>query len=130
MKNLTLAGRLTRDAETRDAGADRVTGFSVAVDDRAGRDKTTLYFDCSMWGKRGEAVAPYLKKGTPVTVSGDLSKREHEGKTYLTVRVNDLTLQGGKQAETGGGGGDDGFSGRAGSQSPKESYDLDDAVPF
>ena len=97
MKNITLAGRLTKDAETRDAGGDRVTGFSVAVDDRSGKEKTTLFFDCSMWGKRGEAVSQYLTKGSSVTVSGDLGTREHNGKTYLTCRVNDVTLQGGKQ---------------------------------
>lgn len=118
MKNLTLAGRLTKDAETRDAGGDRVTGFSVAVDDRSGKEKTTLFFDCSMWGKRGEAVSQYLTKGSSVTVSGDLGTREYDGKTYLTCRVNDVTLQGGKQGDA---------------ASPKvdtPKYDLSDDVPF
>lgn len=127
MKNITLAGRLTKDAETRDAGGDRVTGFSVAVDDRSGKEKTTLFFDCSMWGKRGEAVSQYLTKGSSVTVSGDLGTREHNGKTYLTCRVNDVTLQGGKPAESRSdddfrGGSDRGFSGRG--------DDLLDPVPF
>lgn len=96
MKSITIAGRLTRDAELRRTQAgDAVVGFSVAVDDRSGKEKRTLFFDCSMWGQRGSAVADYLKKGNPVTVSGDFSTREHDGKTYLTVRVNELTLQGG-----------------------------------
>ena len=96
MKSITIAGRLTRDAELRRTQAgDAVVGFSVAVDDRSGKEKRTLFFDCSMWGQRGSAVVGYLKKGNPVTVSGDLSTREHDGKTYLTVRVNELTLQGG-----------------------------------
>jgi len=140
MKSLTIAGRLTRDAETRSAGQDTVTGFSVAVDDRQGREKSTLFFDCSLWGKRGESLAQYLTKGASVTVTGDLSKREHEGKTYLTVRVNDVTLQGGKSndgesfscsdagsmARPGGGGGGQ-KSGRAGH---REAYDLNDDIPF
>ncbi len=97
MKNITIAGRTGKDAETRHTTqtGDSVTSFSVAVDDGYGDKKTTLWFDCSLWGKRGESLAPHLVKGTAVTVSGDLSKREHEGKTYLTVRVNDVTLQGG-----------------------------------
>jgi single-strand DNA-binding protein len=140
MKTITLAGRLTKDAETRDAGSDRVTGFSVAVDDRSGKEKTTLFFDCSMWGKRGEALAQYLTKGSSVTVSGDLGTRQYEGKTYLTVRVNDVTLQGGKPASDegfrgsgdegvsrGGGGGDHSQSGRG---DRRETYDLSDDIPF
>lgn len=96
MKSLTIAGRLTKDAVTREAGSDKVTGFSVAVDERSNKEKSTLFFDCSMWGKRGETLAQYLTKGSSVTVAGDLGTREYEGKTYLTLRVNDVTLQGGK----------------------------------
>lgn len=95
MKNLTIAGRITRDAVTRSTQqGEKVTGFSVAVDDGFGQNKRTLFFDCSMWGKRGDALAQHLGKGSQVTVSGDLSTREHEGKTYLTIRVGDVTLQG------------------------------------
>lgn len=99
MKAITIAGRLTKDATTREAGSDKVTGFSVAVDDRSGKEKTTLFFDCSLWGKRGESLAQYLTKGSSVTVSGDFGTREYEGKTYFTVRVNDVTLQGGKSSD-------------------------------
>jgi single-strand DNA-binding protein len=100
MKNITIAGRLTRDAEQRRTqNGDAVLSFSVAVDDRSTKEKRSLFFDCSMWGQRGAAVAGYLKKGNNVTVSGDLSTREHDSKTYLTVRVNDLTLQGGERSK-------------------------------
>lgn len=97
MKNITIAGRLTKDAETRNTnGGDAVTGFSVAVDDRSGKEKGTIFFDCSIWGERGRKLAPYLTKGSSVTVSGDLGTREYNDKTYLTVRVDQVTLQGGK----------------------------------
>jgi single-strand DNA-binding protein len=129
MKNLTIAGRLTKDATTREAGSDKVTGFSVAVDDRQGKEKSTLFFDCSMWGKRGETLAQYLVKGSQVTVSGDLGTREYEGKTYLTLRVADVSLQGGKAAASGG---DDGASGVAFKQADGSvgRYDLSDDIPF
>lgn len=128
MKVITIAGRLTRNAELRRSqSGDPVLGFSVAVDDRSTRDKTTLFFDCSIWGKRGEVLAQYLKKGTAVTVSGDFSTREHEGKTYLTVRVNDLTLQGGKSQSD--------RPSQSGYGEQQSSYgdapaDLDDEIPF
>ncbi len=98
MKNINLAGRLGKSAELRRTqGGDPVLSFSVAVDDGFGQDKKTLWFDCSIWGKRAEKLEQYLVKGTPVAVSGDLSTREHNGKTYLTVRVNEVTMQGGRQ---------------------------------
>ena len=134
MKTIIIAGRLTRDAVVRDAGSDRVAGFAVAVDDRSGKEKTTLFFDCNLWGKRGDALAQYLTKGSSVTVSGDLGKREHEGKTYLTIRVSDVTLQGGKAEGSNERSRDDyssGFSGSNGkSTGQSASYGLDDSVPF
>ena len=126
MKNLTIAGRLTKNAETRDVGSDRVTSFSVAVDDRQGKEKGTLFFDASLWGKRGDSLAPHLTKGSSVTVSGDLGTREHNGKTYLTIRVGDVTLQGGKPAASGGEAGGE-YSNKP---SLRDSYDMNDDIPF
>lgn len=98
MKNITIAGGITRDAVTRTRQqGDKVTGFSVAVSEGFGDSKRTLYFDCSLWGSRGEKLAGYLTKGSRVAVSGDLSTRENDGKTYLTVRASEVTLMGGGQ---------------------------------
>lgn len=139
MKNITIAGRLTKDAEfRRTQNGEPVLGFAVAVDDGYGERKSTLFFDCSLWGKRGEALTPHLKKGGSVTVSGDLGRREHDGKTYLTVRANEITLQGGKQeraAEI-----KRGYQGKQQSMYGREPDDgdarggsaaaLDDEIPF
>lgn len=125
MKQITIAGRVTKDADIRQAGSDNVCGFSVAVDDRQGREKSTIFFECSLWGKRGDALAPFLTKGTPVTVSGDLSRREYDGQTYLGVRVDQVTLQGGKKASDA----DEGFSGPAG-RATLPASGLDDDVPW
>lgn len=100
MKAIVIAGRVGKDAVLRRTqSGDAVLGFSVAVDDGYGQNKRTLWFDCSVWGKRGEALEQHLRKGTAVAVSGDLSTREHEGKTYLTVRANEVTLQGGGERQ-------------------------------
>lgn len=125
MKSIVIAGRTGKDAElrhTQDGTA--VLQFSVAVDDGYGDRKKTLWFDCSLFGKRGQSLESHMRKGSQVTVSGDFSTREHDGKTYMQVRVNDLTLQGGKPSED-----------RAPRQEPEGSYggrqiDLDDEVPF
>ena len=98
MKSITIGGNIGKDAATRSTQqGDKVTGFSVAVEERNGQEKRTLWFDVSIWGNRGEKLAPYLTKGTKVSVAGDLSTREHEGKTYLTVRADQITLMGGGQ---------------------------------
>ena len=97
MKTISIAGNIGKDAVVRTTqSGDKVAGWSVAVEERAGQEKRTIWFDCAMWGKRGEALAPYLTKGGKVSVSGELSTREHEGKTYLTIRVSEVALQGGK----------------------------------
>lgn len=129
MKNITLAGGITRDAKLNSNQSGSVLNFSVAVDHRDGREKTTMYFDCALWGKRGEALEQYLTKGTRVAVSGDLSTREHEGKTYLTVRADQITLMGGGQQNDGGGQQRQQSSG-AQPQSRSAQPDFDDEIPF
>lgn len=96
-------GRIGKDAVTRfTQGGDSVTGFSLAMDDGFGDKKTTHWFDCSGWGKRYEAVAPYLLKGSQVFVVGEQGEREHEGKIYKTLRLQTLDLVGSKP-DTGNG---------------------------
>lgn len=130
MKNITIAGNIGKDAVTRQTQkGDAVTGWSVAVDDGFGQDKRTLWFDCSMWGGRGEKVAQYLTKGTKVAVSGDLSTREHEGRTYLTVRVSEVTLQGGGDRQERPDPQDFG-SRRNPAPAGHGGGDLDDDIPF
>lgn len=98
----SFTGRLGKDCETRfTQGGDAVTSFTAAFDSGYGDKKVSTWVNCSIWGKRGEAVAPYLLKGTQVAVSGELTNRKYNDKEgnerySLDVRVNDLTLIGGK----------------------------------
>jgi single-strand DNA-binding protein len=51
MKNITIAGNIGKDAVTRNTqGGDSVTSWSVAVEERNGQDKRTIWFDVSLWG--------------------------------------------------------------------------------
>lgn len=131
MKQMIIAGGLTRDSELRRTqGGDAILNFSVGVSD--GRDKPSTYFSCSLFGKRGEALAQYLTKGTKVTVIGDFSTREHDGKTYLQIRADQVTLQGGGQSQDRGqGSGSGGGYGAGGTPMSGGGDDLDsDAIPF
>ena len=103
MNIITVAGQLGKDAEQRFLpNGDAVTSFSVA--DSHGKDKPTIWWNCSLFGKRAEALTQYLTKGQSVTVSGNVTQREYTDKdgnkrTAMDVRVNDIALQGGKREE-------------------------------
>lgn len=99
---VTVIGNLTRDAEMRyTQQQDAVVNFTVARNDR--RTKEASYVDCSLWGKLGQSLEPYLKKGQKVYVEGELGTREYNGKTYLTCRVRDIELVGSSQQRDGSG---------------------------
>ncbi len=101
MNNITVAGQLGKDCETRFLpNGDAVASFSVA--DSQGKDKHTIWWNCSLFGKRGESLAQYLTKGQAVTVSGTISEREWTDKEgnkrkSMDIRVADVALQGGKR---------------------------------
>lgn len=102
MNSITVAGSLGKDAEVRYLpNGDAVASFSVA--DSQGREKPTIWWRCSLFGKRAESLAPYLLKGQAVTVTGGVTEREYEKDGVklkaMDVRVNDLALQGGKREE-------------------------------
>jgi len=100
MNNWNFTGNLGNDAESRfTPSGDAIVSFSVGVKSGYGDKATTTWARCQMWGKRAEAVAPYLTKGQLVGVSGEVTLREYEKKDgskgySLEVRVNDLTLLG------------------------------------
>ena len=124
MKAIVISGNIGKDAEVRSTtNGDKVTSWTVAVEDRTGKEKSTMWFDCTLWGKRGESLAPYLTKGGKVSVSGELSTREHNGKTYLTIRADQVSLMGGRP--------DSNDAPRASQPAsrPSESVDFDE-IPF
>lgn len=101
MNVITVAGPLGRDAEVRSLqDGTQVASFSVA--DSQGREKPTIWWRCSLFGRRAESLAPYLTKGQQVTVSGSVTEREYADKDgqqrkVQEIRVNDVALQGGKR---------------------------------
>lgn len=99
MNVLTVSGNLGKDAVVRKAGDQSVAGFSLAMKSGYGDKAQTIWLDCSLWGKQAESgLVQYLKKGQFVVLSGELGTREHEGKTYLTLRVANVTLGGKSEA--------------------------------
>src|SRR5258708_135633 len=81
-----------RTGETKDTqGGNIVTNWSIAIDKYVGEGrKETIWIDCAMWGERGEKVAEYLLKGTPVAVAGEIDYRTYEsnGETRVQLTLN------------------------------------------
>lgn len=127
MGNFKELVRIGKDAVTRHTRAGKaVTGFSAAYDDGYGDSKKTEWLDCSAWGDRYTKLAEYLKKGTQVVVDGTIGTREHDGKTYLTLRIEDIKLV----AKSGGGEARAASSPRQ-QQQPVPTDDFaDDDLPF
>ncbi|MBQ9017686.1 single-stranded DNA-binding protein [Candidatus Saccharibacteria bacterium] len=144
-----ITGNLTRDPELRSTtGGSSVCSFSVAVNrtyrGNDGENKEEVSFiDCSAWGKLGEMIAQYGKKGTGVLVSGRLSQRSWEDKngggkrSRTEIVVEDFNFVGGNGNGGGGNGGSSYSAAPATSSSSAENVpddipdeiDLSD-VPF
>lgn len=137
MQILMIAGNVGNVKEVREVGGDKVLNFSLAVDngkDKNGERRESTWYDCALWGKRAESLAPYITKGLKLALSGRPGARAHDGKAYLSLTVNELTFMGGgkdrQDERTGGGGNDDDYSAGFARPGPKMSYDLNDDIPF
>ena len=102
LNTLTLSGNLGADAELKYTKAGSpVATFSLAVNERVPKQDGTWgdrtnWIECSMFGKRAEALSTYLRKGTKVSIVGHLHQSvwQYEGKnrSRLDVRVDELEL--------------------------------------
>lgn len=126
MNVFTAIGRVGRDAVVRNAGETPVASWSLAVDAGFGERKVTTWLDCSLWGKRAESVAQHIRKGDRLGVTGEIATREHDGKTYVTLKVSDVTLLGEKKADAGNGGRSRPAPQAGGDDNPFP----DDSIPF
>lgn len=104
MKAQGLA-RLGRDAELRRIpGGDAVINLSLAFSyGKKGDDgkRATQWVDASLFGKRAEALAPYLLKGgLVVAYLDDVHIETYQGKQgeghKLVGRINEIELAGGR----------------------------------
>ena len=101
MNSITIAGVTGKDAELRSLN-DGTPILSFSVADSQGRDKPTIWWNCSLFGKRAESMQQYLTKGTKVTVCGSVTEREWKDKEgnprkSMDVRVNEIALQSSRQ---------------------------------
>lgn len=109
MFNLMISGTIGSDAVLKTIntanGQTAVANFSVAVkSSKKGADgkPTTVWVDCALWGKRAEALAQYLTKGTIVDVTGEPASSHYSKDGGIVNKleissVSDINLLGGGQ---------------------------------
>ena len=101
-------GRLTRDPEVRyGQSGSAVANFSVAIDRRYKRDGETTadFFNCTAFGKTGEFVEKYLRKGIKVVIEGELQNNNYEDKNgtkhySVQIIVNQIEFAESKSSQT------------------------------
>lgn len=101
--------RIGRDVEVRNTtGGDAVASVSLAFSyGRKGDDgkKPTQWVDGALWGKRAEVLAPYLTKGSLVTVAIEdahvetFKKADGTEGVKLAGRITAIDLAGGGQPQ-------------------------------
>ena len=134
MMQLTLAGNVGKDAELRQTqGGDSVLSYSQAIDggkDKNGNKRDSTWFDCSIFGKRADALRSYITKGSKLVVTGRPTAREYQGKVYLGCIVNELTFMGGGNRDQGGVYSTQRETAPGNVDNGGTYNDMDDAIPF
>lgn len=81
MNRVTLCGRLTRDPELRATSTGTsICTFTIAVDRPRNKDgvKEADFIRCKCFGKQGESVAYYKRKGEMIAVDGRIQNNNYE----------------------------------------------------
>lgn len=91
MNNLTMTGRLVRDAEQRDIKGVPALMFTVATDTGFGQNKSTMYFDCAIWGERSKTCKGFVK-GQQFMLVGEFSQRAYQKKDGENAVSNNLKV--------------------------------------
>lgn len=79
MNKVHLIGNLTKDPELRYTKQNTpVASYTIAINSRYGEQQQTDFINISSWGKNGEFVSKYFKKGQPIAITGRLKNRNYE----------------------------------------------------
>ncbi len=111
LNKATIIGNITRDPELKSLPSGiKVCSFTVATNrtwkDKDGqRQESADYHNVVVFGKQGDSVAQYMKKGSQILVEGRIQTRSWDDKTtgekkYRTEIVADNIQFGNKSTKT------------------------------
>lgn len=99
MNSTQLIGRLCRDPEVRRSGegdkATAIARFTLAVDRRFKKDggDTADFISCVAFGKTGEFVEKYFKKGMRMALNGRIQTGSYTNKDGVRVYTTDVIAE-------------------------------------
>jgi single-strand DNA-binding protein len=104
MNVVFIVGRVGQDPEfkTFESGTTKAT-FSLAVDRTLSKtDRITDWFRVEVWGKQAEIVSEYVKKGTLMSVTGQLETQTWQDQAgnpreMPLIRCTEFRLEGSKR---------------------------------
>ena len=74
MQKIFVMGFVGRDVEERfTSGGKKVNSFPVGINFNKGGEKITVWYRINCWEEVASKILPYIKKGSLVTVVGDLN---------------------------------------------------------
>lgn len=147
VNSVNITGNLTRDPQLRQlTNGNSVLDLGIAVNDRRKNPQTgdwedyPNFVDCSVFGKRAESLARYLRKGQKVAINGKLRynswEKDGQKRSKLSVIVDDLEFMSARGEDNGqgsnaGSNGHAGNSGNNGNAPSAPAADVyDDDIPF
>ena len=144
MNKVILMGRLTRDAEVRYSSGESSTAvarFSLAVDRRFrrdGDDQSADFINCVAFGRTGEFMERFGRKGTKFLVEGRIQTGSYTNKDGQKVYTTDVVVEQVEFAESKASGDNSGYvpadrpspSGAAGDGFMNIPDGIDEELPF
>ena len=99
MNKVEIVGRLTRDPEVRYSTGDTpsaIARFSVAVNRKfknADGQYEADFLNCIAFGKAGEFIEKYFKKGMAIGVTGRIQTGSYTNKDGVKVYTTDIVVE-------------------------------------
>lgn len=101
MNNCNFSGRLVKQAELSYTNLGKARAMFTIVAKRGYKDNggndTVDFIPCQIWDKFAERIHKYLRKGTCISVSGQINISSFEDKdgnkrSWIVLNVSDLEL--------------------------------------
>lgn len=97
INNVTLVGRLTKDADLKyTQTGNAVATFTLAVNrtfTNAQGEKEADFINCVVWRKSAENVANYTQKGSLVGVTGRIQTRSYDNDAGTRIYVTEVVAE-------------------------------------
>ena len=97
INNVTLIGRMTRDAELKQTPSGQsVAIFNLAVNrnfKNSDGEREADFINCVIWGTSAENLTNWTKKGALIAVVGRIQTRNYENQQGQRVYVTEVVVE-------------------------------------